>query len=77
MTDKSRRDIEKRIENLDSESVTFPRYCEFLRQTIYNEGDGPTQEEFFGRKLTASERTEFWHEIRPIWDGEKEPPDPP
>ena len=75
MTDRSKRELEQRLENLDSDSITFREYCEFLRQCIHTEGSGPTQEEFFGRKLTASERAEFWHKIRPVWNGEEQPPE--
>jgi len=76
MTDRSKRELERRLENLDNESITFREYCEFLRRRIHTEGSGPTQNDFFGRELTASERTSFWHKIRPVWNGEKEPPDP-
>jgi len=77
MTDKSKRGIERRVEDLDSESITFREYCEFHRRCISTESSGPTEKEFFGRELSPSERTDFWHRIRPIWNGEKEPPEPP
>lgn len=73
MTDKSKRDIERRLEELDDESVSFEEYCEFHRRCIHDENGGPTEQEFFGRELSASERSEFWHRIRPIWNGEEEP----
>lgn len=77
MTNKSKRGIERRIKNLDSQSITFREYYEFHRRCINAKGSAPTEKEFLGRELTRPERTEFWHEIRPIWAGEKEPPDPP
>ena len=77
MTDKSKRDIEKRIESLDKKAVTFSKYCEYHRQCINDGESTPSEQEFFGRELAPSERAEFWHEIRPVWNGEKEPPGPP
>lgn len=77
MTDKSKRGIERRIENLDSGSITFSEYFQFHRRCINAKGSGPTEKEFFGRELTSSERTEFWHKIRPVWNGEEQPPDRP
>lgn len=75
MTDNSKREIEKRIENLHKESITFREYYEFSCRRINTDGSAPTEEEFFGRKLTPSERTEFWHKIRPVWKGEQQPPE--
>ena len=74
MTDRSKREIERRIESLDSESITFRDYCEFHRYCIHADGNSPTQKEFFGRELTPSERTSFWHQIRAVWNGDEEPP---
>ena len=74
MTDKSKRDIERRLRELDDESISFEGYCEFHRHCIRAEGDGPTEREFFGRELSESERADFWHQIRPIWNGEEELP---
>ena len=75
MTDKSKREIERQIESLDSESITFRQYCEFHRRCIHADGNSPTEKGFFGRELTPTERTEFWHKIRPVWNGEKQPPE--
>lgn len=74
MTDKSKREIERRLEQLDRKSVSFREYCEFHRRCINAEGRAPTEKEFFGRELTPSERTSFWHQIRAVWNGEEEPP---
>lgn len=41
MTDKTKREIEKRIENLHSDSVTFREYYEFHRRRINTEGSAP------------------------------------
>jgi hypothetical protein len=74
MTDKSRREIEQRIKKLHTESITFREYYEFSCRRINTEGSGPTEKEFFGRELTPSEQTKFWHKMRAVWDGEKQPP---
>lgn len=59
---------------INNELMSFAEYCGFVRRCINTEDSGPTEKEFFGRKLSASERTMFWHKIRQVWNGKEQPP---
>lgn len=80
MTRKSKREIERTVDDLDSGAfgtpVTFADYYEYYQRSVDEGhlGAGPNEKAFFGRELTESEHAEFWKRLLRVWDNEEAPP---
>jgi hypothetical protein len=80
MTRKSKRELERAVDDLDSAPVgtpvEFADYYEYYQHSVNagHLGAGPDEEAFFGRDLTESEHIEFWKRLLQVWDGEEEAP---
>jgi len=74
MTRKSRREIERAIDDLDGtggEPVTFAEFCEYYQHCIEEHGSlsaGPTPLEYFGHELSEKEAVEHWKRLIRAWD---------